>query len=188
MQWRREIEVGTERFQAASNGLLDRIADAVHRTVLAGTESSKRGDLWDSLIIVGNGSRVRGFKDALLATLTKKYLISPSSASIFTSELPSNLSTPMGTGAQTPQREYPAGQHALPTGSGVNPLLLAATTASNPALNPNVSIASSFGGGSSGSHSSHGQTPTSMKIAKVPEYFPEFKVCSLLQHGEEAMN
>ncbi|KFZ12593.1 hypothetical protein V502_07026 [Pseudogymnoascus sp. VKM F-4520 (FW-2644)] len=175
MQWRREIEVGTERFQAASNGLLDRIADAVHRTVLAGTESSKRGDLWDSLIIVGNGSRVRGFKDALLATLTKKYLISPSSASIFTSELPSNLSTPMGTGAQTPQREFPAGQHALPTGSGVNPLLLAATTASNPALNPNVSIASSFGGGSSGSHSSHGQTPTSMKIAKVPEYFPEFK-------------
>ncbi|KFY56288.1 hypothetical protein V496_06733 [Pseudogymnoascus sp. VKM F-4515 (FW-2607)] len=175
MQWRREIEVGTERFQAASNGLLDRIADAVHRTVLAGTESSKRGDLWDSLIIVGNGSRVRGFKDALLATLTKKYLISPSSASIFTSELPSNLSTPMGTGAQTPQREYPAGQHALPTGSGVNPLLLAATTASNPALNPNVSIASSFGGGSSGGHSSHGQTPTSIKIAKVPEYFPEFK-------------
>ncbi|OBT69168.1 hypothetical protein VE03_01970 [Pseudogymnoascus sp. 23342-1-I1] len=175
MQWRREIEVGTERFQAASNGLLDRIADAVHRTVLAGTESSKRGDLWDSLIIVGNGSRVRGFKDALLATLMKKYLISPSSASIFTSELPSNLSTPMGTGAQTPQREYPAGQHALPTGSGVNPLLLAATTASNPALNPNISIASSFGGGGGGSHSSHGQTPTSIKIAKVPEYFPEFK-------------
>lgn len=188
MQWRREIEVGTERFQAASNGLLDRIADAVHRTVLAGTESSKRGDLWDSLIIVGNGSRVRGFKDALLATLTKKYLISPSSASIFTSELPSNLSTPMGTGAQTPQREYPAGQHSLPTGSGVNPLLLAATTASNPALNPNVSVASSFGGGSSGGHSSHGQTPTSMKIAKVPEYFPEFKVCPpTLHHGEEAM-
>lgn len=176
-QWRREIEVGTERFQAASNGLLDRIADAVHRTVLAGTESSKRGDLWDSLIIVGNGSRVRGFKDALLATLTRKYLISPSSASIFTSELPSNLSTPMGTGAQTPQREFPAGQHALPTGSGVNPLLLAATTASNPALNPNVSIASSFGGSGGHSHSSHGQTPTSMKIAKVPEYFPEFKVC-----------
>ncbi|KFY21785.1 hypothetical protein V493_07135 [Pseudogymnoascus sp. VKM F-4281 (FW-2241)] len=175
MQWRREIEVGTERFQAASNGILDRIAEAVHRTVLSGTESGKRGDLWDSLIIVGNGSRVRGFKDALLATLTKKYLISPSSASIFTSELPSNLSTPMGTGAQTPQREYPAGQHALPTGSGVNPLLLAATTASNPALNPNVSIASSFGGGGSGSHSSHGQTPTSIKIAKVPEYFPEFK-------------
>lgn len=189
MQWRREIEVGTERFQAASNGLLDRIADAVHRTVLAGTESSKRGDLWDSLIIVGNGSRVRGFKDALLATLTKKYLISPSSASIFTSELPSNLSTPMGTGAQTPQREYPAGQHALPTGSGVNPLLLAATTASNPALNPNVSIASSFGGGSSGGHSSHGQTPTSIKIAKVPEYFPEFKVCSpTFHHGEGAMD
>jgi actin-related protein 9 len=172
---RREIEVGTERFLAASNGLLERIADAVHRTVLAGTEPSRRSDLWDSLIIVGNGSRVRGFKDALLTTLSARYLISPSSATIFTSELPSNLSTPVGTGAQTPQREFPMGQHPLPTGSGVNPLLLAATTASHPALNPNLNLASAFGGGSG--HSGHGQTPTSIKTAKVPEYFPEFKVC-----------
>lgn len=177
MLLRREIEVGTERFQAASNGLLERIADAIHRTVLAGTEPAKRSDLWDSLIVVGNGSRVRGFRDALLATLTSKYLISPSSATIFTSELPSNLSTPMGTGSQTPQRDLPPGQHALPTGSGVNPLLLAATTASNPALNPNLSLASAFGSGGSGGHSSHSQTPTSIKISKVPEYFPQFKVC-----------
>jgi actin-related protein 9 len=117
-----------------------------------------------------------GFKDALLATLNTKYLISPSSATIFTSELPSNLSTPMGTGAQTPQREYAPGQHPLPTGSSVNPLLLAATTASLPALNPNMSMNSSFGGMNSHVHSSHSQSPTSIKTAKVPEYFPEFKV------------
>jgi hypothetical protein len=117
-----------------------------------------------------------GFKDALLNTLVSKYLISPSSATIFTSELPSNLSTPMGTGSQTPQREF-SGQHPLPTGSSVNPLLLAATTASNPALNPNLSLAASFAGqGSHHGHSSHSQTPTSIKPAKIPEYFPEFKV------------
>lgn len=56
---RREVEVGTERFLAASGGILDTIADAVHRTVLA-VEVSKRSELWDSLIIVGNGSKVRG--------------------------------------------------------------------------------------------------------------------------------
>lgn len=125
---------------------------------------------------VTTSNNLLGFKDALLNTLISKYLISPSSATIFTSELPSNLSTPMGTGSQTPQREF-SGQHPLPTGSSVNPLLLAATTASNPALNPNLSIASTFGGpGGHHGHSSHSQTPTSIKPAKIPEYFPEFKV------------
>jgi actin-related protein 9 len=56
---RREVEVGTERFQAASGGILDAIADAVHGTVLS-VEVGKRSDLWDSLIIVGNGCKVRG--------------------------------------------------------------------------------------------------------------------------------
>jgi actin-related protein 9 len=83
----------------------------------------------------------------------------------------------MGTGAQTPQREYPPGQHPLPTGSSVNPLLLAATTASLPALNPSMSMNTAFGGMGGGHvHSSHSQSPTSIKTAKVPEYFPEFKV------------
>jgi actin-related protein 9 len=57
---RKEIEIGVERFLAASGGILDAIADAVHRTILSVEEISKRGDLWDSLIVVGNGSRVRG--------------------------------------------------------------------------------------------------------------------------------
>jgi actin-related protein 9 len=56
---RKEIEVGTERFLVTSGGVLDAIADAVHRTVLA-VDIGKRGDLWDSLVIVGNGSKVRG--------------------------------------------------------------------------------------------------------------------------------
>lgn len=57
---RREIEVGTERFQAASGGILERIADAVHRTISSVDEVNKRSELWDSLIVCGNGSRVRG--------------------------------------------------------------------------------------------------------------------------------
>ena len=57
---RRDIEVGTERFKAASGGVLDQIADATHRCVMSVLEINKRSELWDSLIIIGNGSRVKG--------------------------------------------------------------------------------------------------------------------------------
>ncbi|KAF1365464.1 actin-like ATPase domain-containing protein [Lizonia empirigonia] len=165
---RREMEVGTERFLAGSNGTLEKIADAVHRAISSVDEVNKRSELWDSLVICGNGSRLRGFKEALLQTIHSKYLISPSSATIFTSEIPSNISTPTGTGANTPQPQL--GPHG---GSGVNPLLFAATTAQSQNLMPH-------GGGlmpslSHNSHSSHGQTPTSIKTVKPPEYFPEWK-------------
>lgn len=57
---RKDIEVGIERFQAASGGILDRIADAVHRCILSVPEVSKRSELWDSLVILGNGSKIKG--------------------------------------------------------------------------------------------------------------------------------
>jgi actin-related protein 9 len=167
--FRREIEVGPERFQAASGGILDRLADAVYRTVQSCNDVNRRSDLWDNMIILGNGSRVRGFKDALLARLSEKYIISPSSATIFTSELPSNLSTPIATGANTPMPQMPGQPHPS---SSVNPLLVAATTAQNPHFNPTQSA---FGHQSNHSHSGHGQTPTSIKFVKFPEYFPEWK-------------
>jgi actin-related protein 9 len=56
--------------------------------------------------------------------------------------------------------------------SSVNPLLVAATTAQNPHFNPTQSA---FGHQSNHSHSGHGQTPTSIKFVKFPEYFPEWK-------------
>lgn len=208
---RKEIEVGVERFMAASGGVLEQMADTIHRTILSVPEVAKRSELWDSLVILGNGSKVRGtllplptpqiipiqtpkviandkppyhpgFKDALLATLHAKYLISPSSATIFTSELPSNLSTPLGTGANTPQPQFQSQsqlQHATSSHS-VNPLLLAATTASNPSLHPSTHQQQQQQhlqnyGLHGASHSSHGQTPTSIKVAKMPEYFPEWK-------------
>jgi actin-related protein 9 len=170
---RRDIEIGIERFQAAGD-MIDSIADTIHRTILSVDDISKRQDAWDSLVICGSGSKVRGFKDALLATLTNRYLISPSSATMFMSELPSNLATPSGTGSQTPLGSYSAVPHAPPTASAVNPLLYAATTASNPALNPNLAVAS-YAGNSAPTHSSHSQSPTSIKIASPPSYFPEWK-------------
>lgn len=60
---RREIEVGTERFQATSGGVLERLADAIYRTVSSVDEVNKRSELWDSLIIVGNGARIRGKRE-----------------------------------------------------------------------------------------------------------------------------
>lgn len=165
----REIEVGLERFEAASGGVLERLADVIYRTISSVEEVNKRSELWDSLIVVGNGSKVRGFKEALLATIQAKYLISPSSATIFTSELPSTLSTPIATGSNTPQ---PGGMmpHAS---SGVNPLLYAATTAQVPQMGlPGGGLP---GHVSHSMHSSHAQTPTSMKLAKIPDYFPEWK-------------
>ncbi|GAM88105.1 hypothetical protein ANO11243_061360 [Dothideomycetidae sp. 11243] len=167
---KREIEVGVERFQAASGGLLDRLADAVFRTVSSVEEVERRSDVWNSVVIVGNGSKIRGFKEALLSRLQSKYQISPSSATIFTSELPSNMSTPLATGMNTPQ-PMGFGQPGM-HGSGVNPLLLAATTAQNPHLNP---MGQSMSGMNEHRHSSHGQTPTSIRLAKIPEYFPEWK-------------
>ena len=57
---KKTIEVGPERLQAASGGILDSIADAIHRCISAYPEVSKRSNLWDSVVIVGNGSKPKG--------------------------------------------------------------------------------------------------------------------------------
>jgi actin-related protein 9 len=168
---KRDIEIGVERFQAADNGYMDAIADTVYRTILSVDDIGKRQDAWEALVICGSGSKVKGFREALVTTLTNRYLVSPSSATIFMSELPSNLATPSGTGSMTPTGAFPT-SHGLPSASAVNPLLLAATTASHPALNPNVSVTSY---NSAQAHSSHSQSPTSIKIASPPAYFSEWK-------------
>ncbi|KAH8667504.1 hypothetical protein BGZ60DRAFT_452194 [Tricladium varicosporioides] len=169
---RRDIEIGLERFQAAGDGMLDAIADTIYRTILSVDDVSKRQEAWESLIICGCGSKVRGFKESLLATLNNRYLVSPSSATMFMSELPSNLATPSGTGSMTPTASFASTPHPPPTASAVNPLLLAATTAQNPALNPGLQASYNAG---SHSHSSHSQSPTNIKTAAPPTYFPEWK-------------
>jgi actin-related protein 9 len=57
---RKDIEVGIERFQAVDGGILDQLVDSIHRCILSVPEVAKRSELWDSIIIVGNGSKIKG--------------------------------------------------------------------------------------------------------------------------------
>ncbi|KAJ5691982.1 hypothetical protein N7462_001405 [Penicillium macrosclerotiorum] len=184
----REIEVGVERFLLATppqeagnrltNGILDDIATQIHHTILAVPDATKRSELWDSLIVVGCGSRVRGFTQALLGVITQKFILSPS-GTIFTSEIPSAFTTPLptgGTNTPAPMGGQQPGPMYHPAAHGVNPLLVAAThnnpgmtgvTPGTPGMDPTIS--------SHHRSTGHSQTPTSVKTLRLPEYFPEFK-------------
>lgn len=196
---KREIEIGPERFLAATpstghtDSILDRIAGAVHSTVMAVPDITARSSLWDNLIVLGNGSRLRGFTNALVEVLTARYTLSPSNATIFTSELPSNFSTPVPTGGtNTPIPGQPSNpQHHI--GSGVNPLLVAATknmmqpggappqhlqVPGQPAqqqLHGGFMAPGAIEQSYRQSYRGTSQSPTSMKTVKAPEYFPEWK-------------
>jgi actin-related protein 9 len=72
---RREIEVGVERFMAATPsekafgfGILEKLAAQIHHTIHS-VPASRRAELWDSLIIIGNGSKIKG-KSLTLLILT----------------------------------------------------------------------------------------------------------------------
>lgn len=166
---RRDIEIGLERFLFADRNEINRITDTIYRTIQS-IEMYKRADCWNNIVFVGNGARLRGLKENIMQTLNARHLISPSTATIFTSELPSNMATPSGTGSQTPTGSF-TGQ--IPTTSSVNPLLQAATTASlgvPGAAQAAGSQAGDFGSG----HHSHGQTPMSIKQAPLPTYLAEW--------------
>lgn len=168
---RKDMEVGLERFTFASRAEIDRIVTAVYRCIQDIGDMYMRPPCWDNLVFVGNGSRLRGLKENILQTLHARHLVSPSTATIFTSELPSNMATPTGTGAQTPVGSFTGAPHMLPPPSGVNPLLQAATTASAAAATP--AAGSEAGGPVSGSHF-HSQTPTSIRTAQLPTYLSEW--------------
>lgn len=191
---KRDLEIGLERFTFADRALIDRIATTIYRAVQEIGDMYMRPGCWDNIVFVGNGSRIRGLKDNILQTLTLRHLISPSSATMFTSELPSNVATPAGTGSQTPTGSFTGPPHTMPTGasSGVNPLLQAATTAASLQQTPHPGVSTPGGapGSASGdgsaphmSHHFHSQTPTSIKLATMPTYLAEWT-----KHGfEEAM-
>lgn len=103
MRHSREIEIGVERFllatpsqQAAdrlSSGILEDIATQIHHTILAVPDATKRSELWDSLIIVGCGSKVRG-KSITLHTLNAWLtLILQASPRRFLASLPKSSSS-----------------------------------------------------------------------------------------------
>ena len=72
---KREIEVGVERFMAATtpsgmcDGIIDTIAEAIHHAILSVPDIPQRSNLWDNLIVVGNGSRIKGKHYALQRTI-----------------------------------------------------------------------------------------------------------------------
>lgn len=166
---RKDIEVGLERFLFVDRGEVNRITDTIYHAIQSIDDIYKRSACWDNIVFVGNGSRLRGLKDNIMQTLISRHLISPSTATIFTSELPSNMATPSGTGAQTPTGSF-TGQ--LPTTSSVNPLLLAATTASLGIPGQTHPPGSNAGDGTG--HHSHGQTPMSIKQAVQPTYLTDW--------------
>lgn len=167
---RHDYKIGVERFMIVDPWFLHLIADTVYSTVQGVEPASLRQLVWDNMIICGGGAKIRGFKEALHRILLNKYLISPSSATMFMSELPSNIATPSGTGSMTPSSSFNQPSH--PTVNPSNSLLIAATTASNAALNPGLS---QNGMNGANTHSSHSQTPTAIKFATPPTYFPEWK-------------
>lgn len=81
----RDIEIGVERFLSAtprskagdrlSSGVMEDIATQIHHTILAVSDATKRSELWDSLIVVGNGSKIKGSPDRNVATMTLLTLI-----------------------------------------------------------------------------------------------------------------
>ncbi|KAI5285611.1 Actin-like protein arp9 (SWI/SNF complex component arp9) [Ascosphaera aggregata] len=168
----KEIEVGQERFKvltpseskspnALMFGILETIATQVHHTITSVPEMHRRGELWDSIIIVGNGSKIKGFSQALLSTITHHYLLTPSPGTIFTTDLPSSIPTPTATGGTN----TPANMNTP------NPYLVAATSATN---NP-TSVTVNPNDPNQPRGPSASQTPLSVKTLKPPEYFPEFK-------------
>src|SRR3569833_2204463 len=176
---RKDIEVGLERFTFAERAEIDRIVATIYRAVQGIEDMYMRPSCWDNIVFVGNGSRIRGLKENILLTLTARHLISPSSATMFTSELPSNLATPSGTGSQTPTGNFTNPPHQLPTSSSVNPLLQAATTASLALPSQGAAVPGappSNAGDVAGGHSHHfhSQTPTSIKLAALPTYLGEW--------------
>ncbi|KAL6698273.1 hypothetical protein J3F84DRAFT_367033 [Trichoderma pleuroticola] len=179
---RRDIEIGLERFLFADRDEIDRIVNTIYRTIQGVEDMYMRPACWDNLVFVGNGSRLRGLKDNILQTLNARHLISPSTATMFTSELPSNVATPAGTGSQTPIGSFNGAPHQL-SSSGVNPLLQAATTAATfgvpgrdtiqVATGSTPNVGSEAAGPASGHHF-HSQTPTSIKTIALPTYLSEW--------------
>jgi actin-related protein 9 len=199
---KREIEVGIERFMAAEStndedmGILETIAWNIYNTIMAVQNISARPMLWDNILVCGNGSRIKGklinhsrrsgliwglgFKEALMALLISKYKLSPSTATIFTSELPSNFTTPVATpGTNTPIPGQASHLHHS-AGHAANRSLLALAT--HNALQPGQAQRLQIPG-----HATpvvdHGvregrvtsQAPASIKYCKLPEYMPDWK-------------
>jgi actin-related protein 9 len=114
-----------------------------------------------------------------MAVLNLRYRIAPSTATMFTSELPSNFTTPVATpGTNTPIPGQPGHPMHHPAGHGVNPLLLAAT---RNVMQPNQGHHLQVPGHATPVMDAAprerpiSQGRTSIKNVKLPDYLPEWK-------------
>lgn len=69
------VVIGSDRFKAAdvlveSDALLDAVFNAI---VITGVEPGRRHELWENIVIVGNGARVKGFREKLIQNLQLRY-------------------------------------------------------------------------------------------------------------------
>ncbi|KTW27205.1 uncharacterized protein T551_03199 [Pneumocystis jirovecii RU7] len=76
------VLIGKERFEVCDNffeddvqegrlGILNAIYMAINSVSI---EPDRRSDLWENIAIVGEGSRILGFKEQLLSDITQKYI------------------------------------------------------------------------------------------------------------------
>ncbi|KAF2860302.1 actin-like ATPase domain-containing protein [Piedraia hortae CBS 480.64] len=137
----REIEVGTERFSPASPSFLNTLTSKIYLSITTCPVTSRRGELWENIIITGQGSRVPGFREAVLLSLQRRFQV--------------------GSG------------EGLAVG-GYHP-----TQSAHPAPPPNLYAAGGLGAGGF----SIPQTPSSIKMAKVPEHFAEWKEVNYYDAG-----
>lgn len=83
------MEVGKQRFHGTEQ-LVKYIVDACGESVRKISHVNRRQDCWDNIIIIGRGSSVKGFKEAVLVALQERYVILRSTTY---SEMPSTFNT-----------------------------------------------------------------------------------------------
>lgn len=134
------ISVGRERFHGTEE-LVEKIVIATGEILKHMAQTTKRQDCWDNVIIIGNGSAVKGLKEAIYFDLQERFLITrPTTGSEIPSMYPSGYNTPSGGLPGTP----------LSHANSVTPMPTSQAQG-------------------------HGQVPTQIRAAKMPEYFPEWK-------------
>lgn len=98
------IQVGKERFHGAEE-LIDKIASSVGEVLKHLHNVNGRQECWDNVIIVGRGSSIKGFKEALLFSLQSKFVISrPTTGSELPSMFNTGYNTPTGLGTPSYSR------------------------------------------------------------------------------------
>jgi actin-related protein 9 len=121
----RNVVIGPERFTVAdelmngADGTMS-LPEAMNWAIDATSRTceivwDKKSDLWQNIVVVGGGSRIKGFKELLSKTLTERFSVMPQTQPFLNLDGPiSGTATPQGisgTGTSTPLLHGQAGQH-----------------------------------------------------------------------------